>query len=38
VFADKRTAIAHIVPRLDGTICATCKVRLFEECKRQPGA
>jgi SulP family sulfate permease len=38
VFADKRTAIAHIVPRLDGAICATCKVRLFEECKRQPGA
>jgi SulP family sulfate permease len=37
VFADKRTAIAHIVPRLDGAICAGCSARVFEECRRQPG-
>ncbi len=38
VFADKRSAIATIVPRLDGSICALCRVRVFEECARQPGA
>ena len=38
VFPDKRSAIAAIVPRLDGTLCARCTVRLFEECARQPGA
>ncbi|MCY7316378.1 MAG: STAS domain-containing protein [Rubrivivax sp.] len=37
VFADKRSAIAAIVPRLDGAICAGCRVRCFEECARQPG-
>lgn len=38
VFADKRSALAAIVPRLDGEICAKCSVRCFEECERQPGA
>lgn len=38
VFADKHSAIASIVPQLDGSICARCRVRLFEECSRQPGA
>ncbi len=37
-FADKRSAIAAIVPRLDGEVCAGCQVRCFEECARQPGA
>ena len=37
VFADKRSAIATIVPKLDGGICATCKLRVFEECANQPG-
>lgn len=38
LYADKRSAIAAIVPRLDGAICATCPYRVFEECARQPGA
>ena len=38
LFADKRSAIANIVPRLDGHICATCRLRVFDECARQPGA
>lgn len=38
LFADKRSAIAAIVPRLDGDICARCSARVFEECARQPGA
>ena len=37
LFADKRSAIAAIVPRLDGSICAACPYRIFEECARQPG-
>lgn len=37
LFADKRSAVATIVPRLDPAICAQCRVRLFEECARQPG-
>lgn len=37
LFADKRSAIAAIVPRLDGAICAACPYRVFEECRRQPG-
>ncbi|MDP3246008.1 MAG: SulP family inorganic anion transporter, partial [Polaromonas sp.] len=38
VFADKQSAIARIVPRLDPAICAGCKVRIFGECALQPGA
>lgn len=39
VFPDKRTAIAHIVPRLDPAICARCEVRVFWECRSDdPGS
>jgi SulP family sulfate permease len=38
VFADKRSALAHIVARLDDGVCANCSVRLFEECSQRPGA
>jgi SulP family sulfate permease len=38
LYADKRSAIAAIVPRLDGAICAGCRLRVFEECAQQPGA
>lgn len=38
VFADKTSAFAGIVPRLDGALCALCRVRLFRECAKQPGA
>ena len=38
VFADKHSAIAAIVPRLDDEICRGCSVRLFEECTERPGA
>lgn len=37
LFNDKRSAIAAIVPRLDGSVCAGCRARVFEECARQPG-
>ncbi len=37
LFAGKRSAIATLVPRLDGRICAECTARVFEECARQPG-
>ena len=37
VFPDKRRAIAAIVPRLDPAVCAGCTVRLFDECRQQPG-
>jgi sulfate permease, SulP family len=37
LYADKRSAIAAIVPRLDGRICAACPYRVFEECAHQPG-
>lgn len=32
VFATKRDALHHIVPRLNPEICATCKARTFNEC------
>ena len=38
LFADKRSAIATVVPLLDGEICASCRIRIFEECAGQPGA
>jgi len=37
LFPDKRRAIAAIVPRLSGAICAGCTARVFEECAMQPG-
>ena len=38
VFPDKHSAIAAIVPQLDGAVCARCTRRVFEECAWQPGA
>ena len=38
LFADKRSAIASIVPKLDGSVCAACRARCFEECASQPNA
>lgn len=37
LFADKRSAIAAIVPQLDAGICARCTARVFDECAHQPG-
>ena len=36
IHMSKRDAIAHIVPRLDPAICATCNVRIFKECPPPP--
>jgi sulfate permease, SulP family len=36
LFNDKRSAIATIVPKLDGAVCAQCTRRVFEECAGQP--
>lgn len=36
LFPDKAAAIAAIVPRLDGDICAKCDARIFKECKSRP--
>lgn len=36
LFPDKSAAIAAIVPRLDGDICAKCDARIFKECKSRP--
>jgi SulP family sulfate permease len=37
VFRDKRSALAHIVPRLDAGTCARCTVRVFFDCPPLPG-
>ena len=36
LYADKRSAISAIVPILDGAVCATCRLRVFDECAGQP--
>ena len=36
IFPTKRVAIATIFDRLDRGICATCTIRVFEECKGLP--
>ena len=36
IFPAKRVAIATIFERLDRGICATCTIRVFEECKTLP--
>ena len=38
IFDDKFSAIASIVPRLNGATCATCRARVFQECAQRPGA
>jgi SulP family sulfate permease len=38
IFRRKREMVAEMVTRLDPSICATCKTRVFFECKNQPGA
>ena len=35
-FAAKREAIAAIFARLDRDVCATCRARIFEECRTLP--
>jgi sulfate permease, SulP family len=37
IFRGKREAIAGAFARLDRSICATCRVRIFEECSTIPG-
>ncbi|MBI4742209.1 MAG: SulP family inorganic anion transporter, partial [Betaproteobacteria bacterium] len=37
-FPGKTMAIAALVPKLDGAICANCKARIFRECAAMPGA
>ncbi len=37
-FASKHEAIEHIVNQFDTSICANCKARIFEECRKLPGA
>lgn len=36
IFGSKREAIASIYERLDRTLCESCTVRIFEECRLQP--
>ena len=36
-FADKRSAIATIFPKLDPAICKQCTARIFWECRSVPG-
>ena len=36
-FDTRREAIAGVVATLDPTVCATCRVRLFNECANLPG-
>jgi len=36
IFPTKRIAIATIFDRLDRRVCATCTIRVFEECKGLP--
>ena len=38
VFDDKQSAIASIVPRLNGATCAECRARVFHECAQRPGS
>jgi len=36
VFRRKREMLEHMVPKLDPSICASCKVRVFLECRKMP--
>jgi SulP family sulfate permease len=37
VFRGKREAIGGVFTRLDRSICARCRARIFEECASVPG-
>ena len=37
-FVSKEEALLNIVPILEDSICATCKLRIFNECAGKPGA
>jgi SulP family sulfate permease len=37
LFRGKREAISGVFARLDRSICATCRARIFEECASVPG-
>ncbi|HEY6239989.1 MAG TPA: SulP family inorganic anion transporter [Burkholderiales bacterium] len=37
IFRGKREAIGGVFTRLDQSICATCRARIFEECASVPG-
>lgn len=36
IFRRKREMLETLVPKLDPSICATCKARVFKECKNMP--
>ena len=36
IFRRKRELLEYMVPKLDPAICATCKMRVFLECKNMP--
>ena len=38
IFRRKREMVESLVSRLDPSICATCRTRVFLECRNQPGA
>lgn len=38
IFRRKRELLETMVPKLDKSICATCKARVFLECKNMPGS
>ena len=38
VYRSKSEAFSGVVSRLDQSICATCKARIFNECRDLPGA
>ena len=36
IFRRKREMLEHMVPKLDPSVCAKCKLRVFLECKSMP--
>ena len=36
LFDTKQAAIGHVFARMDRDICATCRARIFEECRTLP--
>lgn len=37
IFRRKREMVSAMVPQMDPSVCETCKLRVFIECKNQPG-